>query len=210
MKFVFEARASDYDLAAEQEILLRHVSNRRRNWMIAVGLCLATAVLAVVLVATGYGDMQKMLQVTGAVVGLVLIEQLYLDRSGGNIQGYLKMLYRGRTNQTEDDLNAILRLEVSEGDPLIHIYNKDGEAGSWDFRGLCRVTENEEIFDLCRKGMPKQYLALPKNALVEGTEADFRALLNDWLGEKKSVETFTIPAKMQKQLMQAKYKLFKH
>lgn len=210
MKFVFEARACDYDLAAEQEILLRHVSNRRRNWMIAVGLCLATAVLAVVLVATGYGDMQKMLQVTGAVVGLVLIEQLYLDRSGGNIQGYLKMLYRGRTNQTEEDLNAILRLEISEGDPLIHIYNKDGEAGSWDFRGLCRVTENEEIFDLCRKGMPKQYLALPKNALVEGTEADFRALLNDWLGEKKSVETFTIPAKMQKQLMQAKYKLFKH
>ena len=27
MKFVFEAKASDYDLAAEQEILLRHVSN---------------------------------------------------------------------------------------------------------------------------------------------------------------------------------------
>ena len=32
MKFVFEAKASDYDLAAEQEILLRHVSNRKRNW----------------------------------------------------------------------------------------------------------------------------------------------------------------------------------
>lgn len=31
MKFVFEAKASDYDLAAEQEILLRHVSDRRRN-----------------------------------------------------------------------------------------------------------------------------------------------------------------------------------
>lgn len=210
MKFVFEAKASDYDLAAEQEILLRHVSNRRRNWSIAAGLCVATAALAAVLVATGYGDAQKMLQVTGAVVGLVLVEQLYLDRSGGNIQGYLKMLYRGRTNQTEDDLNAILRLEITAGDPLIHIYNRDGEAGNWDFRGLCRVTENEEIFDLCRKGMPKQYLALPKNALVEGTEADFRALLSDWLGEKKSVETFTIPAKMQKQLMQAKYKLFKH
>lgn len=210
MKFVFEAKASDYDLAAEQEILLRHVSNRRRNWSIAAGLCVATAALAAVLVATGYGDAQKMLQVTGAVVGLVLVEQLYLDRSGGNIQGYLKMLYRGRTNQTEDDLNAILRLEVIEGDPLIHIYNRDGEAGSWDFRGLCRVTENEEIFDLCRKGMPKQYLALPKNALVEGTEADFRAFLGDWLGEKKSVESFSIPAKMQKQLMQAKYKLFKH
>ena len=33
MKFVFEAKASDYDLAAEQEILLRHVSNRKRNWL---------------------------------------------------------------------------------------------------------------------------------------------------------------------------------
>ena len=36
MKFVFEAKASDYDLAAEQEILLRHVSNRKRNWTRAV------------------------------------------------------------------------------------------------------------------------------------------------------------------------------
>ena len=36
MKFVFEAKASDYDLAAEQEILLRHVSNRKRNWPRAV------------------------------------------------------------------------------------------------------------------------------------------------------------------------------
>lgn len=210
MKFVFEAKASDYDLAAEQEILLRHVANRRRNWSIACALCIATAVLAAALIVTGYGDTQKMLQVTGAVVGLVLVEQLYLDRSGGNIQGYLKMLYRGRANQTEDDLNAILRLEITEGDPLIHIYNRDGEAGSWDFRGLCRVVENEEIFDLCRKGMPKQYLALPKNAMTEGTEEDFRAFLVEWLGEKKRVEKFTIPAKMQRQLMQAKYKLFKH
>lgn len=42
MKFVFEAKASDYDLAAEQEILLRHVSNRKRNWTRAVILCAAT------------------------------------------------------------------------------------------------------------------------------------------------------------------------
>ena len=28
MKFVFEAKASDYDLAAEQEILLRHEIGR--------------------------------------------------------------------------------------------------------------------------------------------------------------------------------------
>ena len=44
MKFVFEAKASDYDLAAEQEILLRHVSNRKRNWTRAVILCAATVV----------------------------------------------------------------------------------------------------------------------------------------------------------------------
>ena len=35
MKFVFEAKASDYDLAAEQEILLRHVSNRKAKWIAA-------------------------------------------------------------------------------------------------------------------------------------------------------------------------------
>ena len=47
MKFVFEAKASDYDLAAEQEILLRHVSNRKRNWTRAVILCAATVVLCI-------------------------------------------------------------------------------------------------------------------------------------------------------------------
>lgn len=210
MKFVFEATASDYDLAAEQEILLRHVSNRRRNWTIAALLCVVTSVLAAILIATNYADVTKTLQVTGMVVGVVLVEQLYLDRSGGNIKGYLKLLYRGRESQTVADLNAVLRLEINEGDPLIHIFNKDGEAGSWDFRGLCRVTENEEIFDICRKGMPKQFLAIPKSAMKEGTVDEFRAFLNDWLGEKKSVETYAIPEKMQRQLMEAKVKLFKH
>ena len=42
MKFVFEAKASDYDLAAEQEILLRHVSNRKAKWIAAAALCAAT------------------------------------------------------------------------------------------------------------------------------------------------------------------------
>ena len=41
MKFVFEAKASDYDLAAEQEILLRHVSNRKAKWIAAAALCAA-------------------------------------------------------------------------------------------------------------------------------------------------------------------------
>ena len=45
MKFVFEAKASDYDLAAEQEILLRHVSNRKAKWIAAAALCAATVVL---------------------------------------------------------------------------------------------------------------------------------------------------------------------
>ena len=53
MKFVFEAKASDYDLAAEQEILLRHVSNRKRNWTRAVILCAATVVLCNLLVMFG-------------------------------------------------------------------------------------------------------------------------------------------------------------
>lgn len=208
MKFVFEAKASDYDLAAEQEILLRHVATRRRNWTIACGLCAATIVLAVILIVTGFADTTKILQVTGMVVGVVLVEQLYLDRSGGNIKGYLKLLYRGRDKQTVADLEAPLRLEISEGDPLIHIFNRDGEVASWNFQGLCRVTENEEIFDLCRKGMPKQYLALPKSAIREGTIEDFRALLNEWLGEGKSVERYAIPERMQRQLMEAKVKLF--
>ena len=59
MKFVFEAKASDYDLAAEQEILLRHVSNRKRNWTRAVILCAATVVLCVLIVVFRHKDMTE-------------------------------------------------------------------------------------------------------------------------------------------------------
>lgn len=72
MKFVFEAKASDYDLAAEQEILLRHVSNRKRNWTRAVILCAATVVLCVLIVVFRHKDMTEAVQVAALVVGVIL------------------------------------------------------------------------------------------------------------------------------------------
>ena len=69
MKFVFEAKASDYDLAAEQEILLRHVSNRKAKWIAAAALCAATVVLCVLIVVFRHKDMTEAVQVA-ALVGL--------------------------------------------------------------------------------------------------------------------------------------------
>ena len=152
MKFVFEAKASDYDLAAEQEILLRHVSNRKRNWTRAVILCAATVVLCVLIVVFRHKDMTETVQVAALVVGVILFQQGYLDYTSGNPKAFLKLLYRGRRDQTYADLNKVLRIEITEDSPAVEIYNEDGKAGEWDFQNLNRVTESDRIFELCRGG----------------------------------------------------------
>ena len=198
MKFVFEAKASDYDLAAEQEILLRHVSNRKRNWTRAVILCAATVVLCVLIVVFRHKDMTEAVQVAALVVG-------------GNPKAFLKLLYRGRRDQTYADLNKVLRIEITEDSPAVEIYNEDGKAGEWDFQNLNRVTESDRIFELCRGGgRSRQYLALPKDALREGTVEEFRSCMDRWLKGDKTVEYYDISERRQKQLMKAKYQLFKH
>lgn len=209
MKFIFEAKASDYDLAAEQEILLRHVSNRRRRWTIAAVLCLLTVLMAIVLIATRCGETETTVQVAALVIAVILFQQGYLDYTSGNPKAYLKMLYRGRRGQTLADLNAIVRVEITEGENAVAIYNKDGKAGEWDFRRLCRVTESDEVFELVCGGMPRQYLALPKSALREGTVDAFRRHMSERLGGK-SVERYTISERRQNQLKAAKYQLFRH
>lgn len=209
MKFVFEAKASDYDLAAEQEILLRHVSKRRRNWTVAIALSVLTAVMATVLILSDFGDRDKTLQIAGMVIGVILVEQGYLDYTSGNPKAYLKMLYRGRTAQTRADLEKLVRVEITEGENAIEIFNENGKAGEWDFTRLVRVTECDKAIELVRGGMPKQYLALPKDALVEGTLDEFRRAMRERMGGKE-VEYFAISERRQKQLMQAKYKLFKN
>ena len=209
MKFVFEAKASDYDLAAEQEILLRHVSNRKRNWTRAVILCAATVVLCILLVMFGQTGTKETLQVMALVVGVILFQQGYLDYTSGNPKAFLKLLYRGRRDQTYADLNKVLRIEITEDSPAVEIYNEDGKAGEWDFQNLNRVTESDRIFDLTRNG-GRQYLALPKDALREGTVEEFRSCMDRWLKGDKTVEYYDISERRQKQLMKAKYQLFKH
>ena len=211
MKFVFEAKASDYDLAAEQEILLRHVSNRKRNWTRAVILCAATVVLCILLAMFGQTGTKETLQVMALVVGVILFQQGYLDYTSGNPKAFLKLLYRGRRDQTYADLNKVLRIEITEDSPAVEIYNEDGKAGELDFQNLNRVTESGRIFELCRGGgRSRQYLALPKDALREGTVEEFRSCMDRWLKGDKAVEYYDISERRQKQLMKAKYQLFKH
>lgn len=207
MRFVFDATAEQFDQAAEQEILLRFVSNRKRNWITAVGLCALAAVLAAILVIGKFGDAEKTLRLVGSLIGIVLIEQLYLDRTGGNQKGYLKMLYRGRMNQTDEDRAAPLRVELEQGAAALEIFNRDGKAGEWGMNGLRRVTESDEIFELCHGALlSRRYLALPKAALAEGSLEAFRDELASRVKSGK-VERYDIPERMQKQLAQARGKL---
>ena len=130
MKFVFEAKASDYDLAAEQEILLRHVSNRKRNWTRAVILCAATVVLCILLVMFGQTGTKETLQVMALVVGVILFQQGYLDYTSGNPKAFLKLLYRGRRNQTYADLNKVLRIEITEDSPPLKFTTRTARSAS--------------------------------------------------------------------------------
>ena len=211
MKFVFDAKAIDYDLAAAQELLLRHVRNRKRNRTRAVILCAATVVLCILLVMFGQTWTKETLQVMALVVGVILFQQGYLDYTSGNPKAFLKLLYRGRRDQTYADLNKVLRIEITEDSPAVEIYNEDGKAGESDFQNLNRVPERDRIFELCRGGgRSRQYLALPKDALREGTVEEFRSCMDRWLKGDKTVEYYDISERRQKQLMMAKYQLFKH
>ena len=134
MKFVFEAKASDYDLAAEQEILLRHVSNRKRNWTRAVILCAATVVLCVLIVVFRHKDMTEAVQVAALVVGVILFQQGYLDYTSGNPKAFLKLLYRGRRDQTYADLNKVLRIEITEDSPPLKFTTRTARPASGTFK----------------------------------------------------------------------------
>ena len=155
--------------------------------------------------------MTEAVQVMALVVGVILFQQGYLDYTSGNPKAFLKLLYRGRRDQTYADLNKVLRIEITEDSPAVEIYNEDGKAGEWDFQNLNRVTESDRIFELCRGGgRSRQYLALPKDALREGTVEEFRSCMDRWLKGDKTVEYYDISERRQKQLMKAKYQLFKH
>lgn len=207
MRFVFDGTAELFDRAAEQEILLRFVSNRKRNWITAAGLCALAIVLAAVLVIGKFGEAEKTLRLVGSLVGIVLIEQLYLDRSGGNQKGYLKMLYRGRMNQTDEERAAPLRVELEPGAAAMEIFNRGGKAGEWSLAGLRRVTESDDIFELCHGALlSRRYLALPKSALADGSVDAFRDELASRLKDGR-VERFAIPERMQKQLAATRAKL---
>ena len=209
MKFVFEATAAEFDLAAEQEILLRHLSKRRRNWGIAACLCVVTAAAAVILTRMHHGTVAQNIQVALLVIGVILMEQGYMDYTSGNPKAYLKALYRGRNTQTAAELNKTLRVVIGGEDTSVRIYDRDTQMGEWDFSRLCRVTESDEIFDLVCAGAPMRYLALPKDALREGTADEFRQAMSERLGGR-TVERYHVSKRRKGQLMAAKYQLFKH
>lgn len=195
MKFVFEAKASDYDLAAEQEILLRHVSNRKRNWTRAVILCAATVVLCILLVMFGQTGTKETLQVMALVVGVILFQQGYLDYTSGNPKAFLKLLYRGRRDQTYADLNKVLRIEITEDSPAVEIYNEDGKAGEWDFQNLNRVTESDRILSFAAAAdAPDNTLRCPR---TRSARARSRSSAAAWIAGSRAIRpwnTTTFPS----------------
>ncbi len=204
MRFVFKTTAYGFDLAAEQEILLRHESNRKKAWLASLGLSALLVVLCVVLVLTKYGDAEAVSHFSFIIVGILLTQQAWQDYSGGNIRGLLKMLYRGRDPWGGEDFEMSLAVE---GD-TIYVYRGEEEVGTWDCSMLRAVTESEMIFDLQRGGLNKSYLAIPKDSLVEGDIDAFREHMRGRIHGKQEVRFYAISEKRQAQLAAAKARLF--
>lgn len=208
MRFIMEATAQEFDRAAEQEILLRYAANRKAKWRNVALVSFALVALGITMASTGAANPGKLFMLSGGLIVIMAMQQLNLDRTGGNPYASLKQLYRGRMMQTQEEKNAPLRLEIEESGDSIEIYNRYGKAGEWNLKNLCRVVENDDIFELSCKGLPKQYLALPKSSLRTGTVDELREMFAARLGEKQSVETFEIPEKYQRELRRARARLF--
>lgn len=208
MRFIMEATAQEFDHAAEQEILLRYVADRRAKWRNVALVSFALAALSITMASTGAANPGKLFMLAGGLIAIMVLQQFNLDRTGGNPYASLKQLYRGRMMQTQEEKDAPLRLEIEETGDSIEIYNRYGKAGEWNLKNLCRVVENDDIFELSCKGLPKQYLALPKASLRTGTEEELREFFEERLGEKLHVEALAIPEKYQQELQRAKARLF--
>lgn len=209
MRYILEASAQEFDRAAEQEILLRYAAQRKTKWRNVGLISVVLVALSVTMASTGAADPMKLLILTGGLVLIMALQQRNLDRAGGNPYSSLKQLYRGRMVQTVEQREALLRLEIDDSGESIEVYNEYGKAGEWSLRNLCRVVEGEDIFSLCCKGLPKQYLALPKSALCTGSLDDLRAFFASFLPEKQDVEYFDVPEAYQQALAAAKAKLFR-
>ncbi len=81
-------------------------------------------------------------------------------------KAFLKLLYRGRRDQTYADLNKVLRIEITEDSPTQVQQGRQGR--QWDFQNLSRVTEATAFFELCR-GRRSAVRRAAQDALREGT-----------------------------------------
>lgn len=208
MKFIMEATAQEFDRAAEQELLLRYAANRKAKWRNVALVSFALLALSVTMAFSGAAEPGKLFMLSAGLIVIMALQQLNLDRTGGNPYASLKQLYHGRMVQTRAQREAPLRLEIEETGDSIEIYNQYGRAGEWSLKNLCRVVENDDIFELSCRGMPKQYLAIPKSSLQTGTAEELREMFEARLGEKQHVEVFEIPEKYQQELQRAKARLF--
>ncbi len=83
MKFVFEAKASDYDLAAEQRSCCATSANRKAQLDEgAVILCAATVVLCILLVIFGQGTKRGHGMVVGVICFAAGLSGLYEQPKG--------------------------------------------------------------------------------------------------------------------------------
>ena len=100
----------------------------------------------------------------------------------------------------EDALVRQIRHSLKDLDGLFHTYKAQGRV----------YVDCDGDYDGGGGGRSRQYLALPKDALREGTVEEFRSCMDRWLKGDKTVEYYDISERRQKQLMKAKYQLFKH
>jgi len=205
MKFEFKASAREFDLAAEQEILLRFVNGKNAARKKTCFLAATVLIAGLLFMTTVSKRPDDAFLVTVATLLLILAEHLRYELSYGNMGKLLKMLYRGR-HPNQQIANRTLRLVLV--DNVFHVYNEEREGMTWDCRKLYLANESDTIFALRSGWFLKQYLALPKNALVEGSVEEFREYINSRLPERKQVTYGKIPQELQLKLRETKKKLF--
>lgn len=204
MRFEFEADTYAFDLAAEEEILLRHASTRKKAWLATLFAVAAFALLPRILGATGFEEADGIGHLGFILGGILLSQQALQDYSGGNLRSMLRALYRGRDPWGSERTEMALAFE---GDTL-YIYRGGEEVGMMDLGAINAVTESQTVFDIQLGGFRKSYIAIPKETMVKGDADAFRAHLCERIRGKKEVRFYSVGDKRRRQLAVAKARLF--
>nr|WP_326184568.1 hypothetical protein [uncultured Oscillibacter sp.] len=192
-------------MAAEQNILLRWMEQRKGEWLITVGFCFVMLLGGVFLAVTGEGPLW-LLMILG-MDAVLLAGAAWNEYRGGDLGTVLAMQYGGDLKPTAESDAQLMRLTF-QGDTCL-IARSGAEIGTWECERLKRASESDTTF-LLRRGAKYGWstLTVPKTHLKEGNLADFRKYLDARLKGRRTVRYYAIPERLQKRLEKARKPIY--